>query len=52
LEKIKPLVKSLSKKTVRALGWEYYDVDFPEGTPEEVKTFFTGQGNNNLGRTK
>jgi hypothetical protein len=52
LEKIKPRVKSLSKKTVRALGREFNDADFPEGTPEEVKNFFSGQGNNNSGRRK
>jgi hypothetical protein len=52
LEKIKPHVKSLSKKTVKALCRGYNDVDFPDGTPEEVKTFFSGQGNNNSGRKK
>jgi hypothetical protein len=52
LKKLKPRVKTLSKKNVRALVKEYHDADFPEGTPGEVETFFNGKGNNNSGRRK
>jgi hypothetical protein len=52
LEKIKPRVKSLSKKNVRALVREDNEANFPEGTPGEVEKFFYGKGNNNSGRRK
>jgi hypothetical protein len=52
LEKIRPHVKSLSKKNVRALVKDYNEEDFPEGTPEEVERFFHGKGNNYSGRRK
>ena len=52
LDKIKPLVKTLSKKNVRSLVKEFNEEDFPEGTPLEVQKFFYGKGNNNSGRKK
>jgi hypothetical protein len=52
LEKIKPHVKSLNKNTVKALVKEYNDVEFPVGTPEEIKSFFNDKGRNQSGRRK
>jgi hypothetical protein len=52
LEKIKPHVKALNKNNVKALVTEYSDIDFPVGTPEEVKAFFNDKGRNQEGRRK
>jgi hypothetical protein len=37
---------------VKALAAEYNDIDFPVGTPEEVKVFFNDKGRNSSGRGK
>jgi hypothetical protein len=52
LERIKPHVKSLNKNNVKELVAEYKDIDFPEGTPEDVKVFFNDKGRNQGGRSK
>jgi hypothetical protein len=52
LEKIKPHVKTLNKNNVKALVKEYNNIDFPAGTPEEVKKFFNDTGRTEGGRSK
>jgi hypothetical protein len=51
LERIKPHVKSPTR-IMKAFVAEYNDIDFPEGTPEDVKVFFNDKGRNQGGRSK